>query len=113
MIWEINSFVWFELNSNVPSLLNANLDFSYKVPHEFLSSRPPVDLQPITVKELLGLRPSDKIYGFGTARTGCPAAIAFLTAEIKLLSMVRYFLIGAPVRSLRKFSLGVGLVKTS
>lgn len=57
----MNSFVWFELNSKIPSLLKANLDLSYKVPHEFLSSRPPVDLQLITANELLGLRPWDNI----------------------------------------------------
>lgn len=111
-MWEINSLVWFELNSKTPSLLNAKLDFYCNVPHEFLNSRPPVDLQPNTVKELLGLRPSDKISGFGTAKIGCPAASAFLTAETSSLSVAKYFLIGAPVRSLRKFYLGVGLEKT-
>lgn len=43
---------------------------------------------------------------------GFPAAMAFLIAEINSVSVVKYFLIGAPVRSLRKFSLGVSLEKT-
>jgi hypothetical protein len=101
MTWEINSFVWFELNSKSPSLLMESFDRSSMVPQLFLSSTPPFDLQLITANEWFGFKPKETTYGLGTARTGCPAEMAFLMTLAKSLSVERYFLTGAPVKSLK------------
>lgn len=71
------------------------------VPQLFLSSNPPVDLQLKTLKEWFGLRPSEAISYFGTATTTCPEEIAFLIMLAKLESEAKYFLTGAPVKSLK------------
>lgn len=74
---------------------------SSRVPQEFLNSSPPFDLQLITANEWLGLRPKVRIYCLGTAITGWPAEMAFLITVAKSASDGRYFLTGAPVRSLK------------
>lgn len=97
----MNSLVWFELSSKTPYLLIESFDLSSMVPQEFLNSTPPFDLQLITAKEWFGLRPNERTSCLGTAITGCPAEIAFLITFAKSASVGRYFLTGAPVRSLK------------
>ena len=101
MTWEMKSLVWFELNSNTPYLLIESLVLYSSVPHEFLSSTPPFDLQFMTGNEWLGLMPKERISCFGTAITGWPAEIALRITVAKSVSEGRYFLTGAPVRSLK------------
>ncbi len=99
--WDMNYFVWFELSSNTPSLLIVSLERYYKVPQLFLSYKPPFDLQLMTAKELFGLIPNVCTYFFGTAKTTWPIEIAPLIMLGISLSVIRYFLTGAPVRSLK------------
>lgn len=74
----MKSLVWLELNSNTPSLLIESFVLYSRVPHGFLNSSPPFDLQLITANEWLGFNPNERTYCFGTAMTGWPDEIAFL-----------------------------------
>ena len=96
----MNYFDWLELSSNTPYLLRFNFDLYSRVPQLFLSYKPPLDLQLITDKELLGFNPKEIISGLGTAITTWPSERAFLMI-LEIPSDIKYDLTGAPVKSLK------------
>lgn len=97
----MKSLVWFELNSKTPYLLIESFVLSSRVPQLFLNSRPPFDLALITANEWFGLSPNEVTSCFGTARTGWPDEIAVLMTLANSGSVAKYFLTGAPVKSLK------------